>query len=265
MTSRRVLVGVAGWAIPARDQLSFPDAGSHLQRYATRLNAVEINSSFNRAHRRATYERWRQSVPPGFQFSVKMPRAVTHESALDPPDEELDEFIAGVKGLGPTLGVLLIQLPPSHEFTLARTRSFFRRLRARVTCQVACEPRHVSWSSRRAETLLREFRVARVAADPPLWPGADEPGGARQIAYFRLHGSPRRYYSDYSAERLAVVQERLAAASAESPEVWCIFDNTAQGCATGNALRIADGTSLARLRLMPAGAQRAKRRRPASR
>ena len=235
----RILVGVAGWAIPARDQPSFPRIGSHLQRYAARLPAVEINSSFSRTHRRATYERWAGSVPAGFRFSVKIPRAITHESALNPSDAELDEFLADVQGLGVALGALLIQLPPSHEFDSRRTRSFFRRLRARVKCGLACEPRHVSWSSRGAEKLMLEFRVARVAADPPLWSGADEPAGDRQMAYFRLHGSPRRYYSDYSAERLAIVKERLAAASAQSSEVWCIFDNTAHGCATGNALTTA--------------------------
>ena len=236
----KVFVGVAGWALPARDQPSFPRNGSHLQRYAARLHAVEINSSFSRSHRRATYERWREAVPAGFRFSVKMPRAMTHESALNPSDEELDEFLAAVQGLGTALGALLIQLPPSHEFDSRRARAFFRRLRARLTCGLACEPRHVSWSSRGAEKLMLEFRVARVAADPPIWPGADEPGGDRRLAYFRLHGSPRRYYSDYSAERLAVLQGQLATASTHSSEVWCIFDNTAHGCAIGNALRVAN-------------------------
>ncbi|MFZ0601167.1 MAG: DUF72 domain-containing protein [Roseiarcus sp.] len=75
-------IGVAGWSIPARYAAEIPQAGSHLERYAHRLNAVEINSSFYRSHRLETYTRWAASTPCGFRFAVKVPRGVTHERRL---------------------------------------------------------------------------------------------------------------------------------------------------------------------------------------
>jgi uncharacterized protein YecE (DUF72 family) len=162
MRSKRnpsVLIGVAGWTIPARFKGSFPGNGTHLQRYARTLNAVEINTSFKQSHSRATYERWAKSGPREFRFSVKVPHAFTHESELRPSKAALD--------------ALSTRSPVSHE-----------------------------------------------------------------IVYFRLHGSPRRYYSDYTDEQLQLIRARIDAACQESKQVWCIFDNTALGCATGNALEL---------------------------
>ncbi len=76
--------------------------------------------------------------------------------------------------------------------------------------------------------------MARVAADPARVAAAAEPGGWRGLTYYRLHGSPRTYYSAYSEEFLAPLASRLQAES-EHP-AWCIFDNTTLGAATGNAL-----------------------------
>jgi uncharacterized protein YecE (DUF72 family) len=86
------------------------------------------------------------------------------------------------------------------------------------------------------EALLDELRVARVAADPAPVQGADEPGGWRDLSYYRLHGSPRIYYSAYGAEYLAAMAEVLAGSAAAGVETWCIFDNTAAFAATGDAL-----------------------------
>jgi uncharacterized protein YecE (DUF72 family) len=73
-----VRIGTAAWSIPREHAAPFPVAGSHLERYAAVLNAVEINSSFYRPHRTATYERWAASVPEDFHFAVKIPKAITH-------------------------------------------------------------------------------------------------------------------------------------------------------------------------------------------
>ena len=80
-----------------------------------------------------------------------------------------------------------------------------------------------------------------VAQSAPV-PAAAEPGGSSKLVYFRLHGSPKMYYSGYSDEYLVALRERLAR-SARDRETWCIFDNTAEGHATTNALTL---TSLPR-------------------
>ncbi len=138
--------------------------------------AAEINSSFHRPHRAATYARWAASVPAAFQFSVKLPREITHKRKLAEPAGPLDQFCAEIQGLGPRLGPVLIQLPPSLAFDPAIAEAFFGTLREKVAGDLVCEPRHATWFEADAGALLCKHRVAQVAADPALVPEAAEPG-----------------------------------------------------------------------------------------
>jgi uncharacterized protein YecE (DUF72 family) len=237
MTQPPLRIGTAGWSVPSLYLDQMPPGGSHLERYARRLNAVEINSSFYRPHRHTTYQRWAQCVPDGFRFAVKVPKAITHEACLADCGALLDRFAAEVTGLGENLGVLLVQLPPKSALSKRVADRFFRDLRARIDTDVVLEPRHPSWFAPGVDDWLVKRRIARVAADPARIAGADEPGGWNQIAYYRWHGSPRIYYSDYSAAALAALSRRLEDRARES-STWCIFDNTASGAALGNALTL---------------------------
>ncbi len=229
-------MGTAGWSIPKQHAGAFPGEGSHLERYARTLRAVEINSSFYRPHRPSTYERWAASVPTGFRFSVKLPQEITHTRRLVDVVEPLDRFLGEVRALGPALGPLLVQLPPSLRFEQATAGRFFGSLREKFGGQLACEPRHETWFSDVAEAMLRNHHVARVAADPAVVPQAAQLGGWLGLVYIRLHGSPKVYYSAYSPEAVAATAQRLRAAPPEAEHRWCIFDNTALGEATGQAL-----------------------------
>ncbi len=228
-------IGCAGWSLPKEYTAAFPAGGTHLTRYATRFAAVEINSSFYRPHRPATYARWVASVPQGFRFAVKVPKVVTHERRLADVDDVVEDFVAEVSQLGHKLGPLLVQLPPSLSFVAGLAENLFAALRDRFDGDVVLEPRHESWFQRAATQLMRAYRVARVAADPAVVPAAAAPDGWDGIVYYRLHGSPKVYYSAYSDEYLGHLAKTLISA-ARSATVWCIFDNTALGAATGNAL-----------------------------
>jgi uncharacterized protein YecE (DUF72 family) len=234
---RPIRIGTAGWSVPALHADRFPVVGSHLERYALVLPAVEIDTSFYRDHRRATYERWAATVPDAFRFAVKVPRRLTHQARLGAPPAELHAFLDGPEGLGWKLGVLLVQLPPSLVLDVRVAGRFFGALRARWPGGVACEPRHPSWFTDAAEGLLAEFHVARVAADPAVVPEAAEPGGWDGLVYWRWHGSPVMYHSRYEPVRLASLAARLRTES-ERAEVWCIFDNTAEFHAAGDALAV---------------------------
>lgn len=234
---RAILIGTAGWAIPAANAAAFPGAGSHLERYAAVLPAVEINSSFHRPHRRSTYERWAASTPDDFRFSVKIPKEISHTRRLVRAEEPLERFADEVAGLGGKLRVLLLQLPPKFAFDPGVADAFFRLLRHHFDAAIACEPRNQTWFAADAEACLTEHRVARVAADPVLVPGGERPGGWPGLRYRRLHGAPRVYYSSYEAERLATLAAEVAAEAA-AVESWCIFDNTASGAATGDVLTL---------------------------
>jgi uncharacterized protein YecE (DUF72 family) len=233
-------IGTAGWSISKDYAEAFPTTGSHLERYAQIFRGVEINSSFYRPHQPQTYRRWAQSVPDDFKFAVKIPKQITHELRLQNASEQLETFLGEVENLGDKLGPLLVQLPPSLRFDSQIVKDFFTALCARFSGEVVCEPRHASWFTDEAELVLIDFKIARAAADPAIVPHARQPGGWSGLKYYRLHGSPRIYYSEYSADYLqSLVVELLQDESAAT--AWCIFDNTAGFAATGNALEVLAG------------------------
>lgn len=232
-----IFIGCAGWSLGREHWPAFPAEGSHLQRYAARLNCVEINSSFYRPHRRSTYERWAASVPDGFRFSVKVPKQISHERRLLDCDNELDELLAQCSGLGNHLGCLLLQLPPSLAFDAASAEAFFGALRQRFDGAVVLEPRHESWMG--AGTLLKAFQIAQPAVDPSRISGDSAPCAWQGTRYWRLHGSPRIYHSAYDDAYLQTLATALQDAQAQGTSPWCIFDNTASGAALGNALTLA--------------------------
>jgi uncharacterized protein YecE (DUF72 family) len=232
----RTRIGTAGWAIPRAAAAAFPAEGSGLRRYAGVLSAVEINSTFRHSHRAGTYDGWAAAVPASFRFAVKTPKALTHEARLVRCEAGIETFVDEVARLGPKLGPILLQLPPSFGFDSAVVDPFCRRLSRDQRFAIACEPRHASWFTGEVDAWLADRGIARVAADPSRHPGAGEPGGWRGLSYYRLHGSPRVYYSAYGPDGIQHLRARLARDPA--PDLWCIFDNTASGAATADALAL---------------------------
>lgn len=234
-----VTVGIAGWALPKPDLALFPPAtcGSNLARYAALFAAVEINSSFYRPHRPETYARWAASVPPGFRFAVKLPKAVTHEKRLQDIGAELDRFAGEAGALGDRLGWVLVQTPPSLQFDPAAVDALFAGLRSRFNAatRLACEARHGSWFGAEASALLRETGVVRVLADPPAGEPAPFQPTCDDAAYVRLHGSPLIYRSIYEPGRLAKVAAWLRG---QHGRALVIFDNTMSGTQVRQALQL---------------------------
>jgi uncharacterized protein YecE (DUF72 family) len=233
-----IIVGTAGWSIPGSLASAFPAEGSALQRYATRFSGVEINSSFHRPHRRETWARWAESVPADFRFAVKIPKTISHERKLVGCADLLVPFLAETSGLGAKLALLLLQLPPKLTFDSPTAEDFLAHLTSRTAARIVCEPRHESWFGDQAEDLFVRLEVARVAADPAVVPGADQPGGWPGLLYWRLHGSPIMYRSSYEEDRLAGYADRLRQAGEAGREAWCMFDNTASAAATNDALAL---------------------------
>jgi uncharacterized protein YecE (DUF72 family) len=238
---RTLRIGTAGWSIPRQHAAALATEGSHLERYARALCCAEINSTFYHPSRPTTFARWAASVPETFRFSLKAPKAITHEASLDPTPATfalLAAFLEQARLFGPALGPVLFQLPPKQPFDPARAAAFFDHLRTVHAGPVALEPRHPTWLTPEAEALLLAHTIARVAADPAPVPAAAIPGGSPALVYYRLHGSPRTYYSEYGQPYLEALAGTLAASSAA--EAWVIFDNTASGAALGNALTLAN-------------------------
>ena len=172
-------------------------------------------------------------VPPEFRFSVKLFREFTHVHRLK-STEGLARTLSEVSELGAKFGVLLVQLPPSLFFDLATSITFFKTLRSAYPGPVALEPRHPSWLSIRALKLFLDFDLSLVTANPTPILLPDLLFQSAKMRYYRLHGTPVIYQSEYSSVDLSQWCQRITADPA--PTVWCVFDNTALGHATKNAL-----------------------------
>ncbi|WP_337268429.1 DUF72 domain-containing protein [Oryzifoliimicrobium ureilyticus] len=222
------IIATAGWSIPKKVAGQFAHEGSGLARYASVFDGVEINSTFYRRHKQATYARWAEAVPDNFRFAIKIPKDITHAQAMRDITPLFKIFLDDIAPLETKRGPLLCQLPPSLAFDPQRFDVAFQEMRNEDDGQLVIEVRHKSWMSSEALELLRKFKIDRVLADPaPVWPAADFDRPAR---YVRLHGKPRMYYSSYSDDELRANLERLA------PDGWCVLDNTASGAAIENAL-----------------------------
>lgn len=235
-----IYVGTAGWNIPSSLKEKFLSEGTHLQKYSEKLNCVEINSSFYRDHKFETYQKWSQLTPDDFLFSVKLLRYFTHEKRLVETGSILKDSLNNIFGLGPKLGVLLIQLPPSLSFEYQIAKIFFQKITRYCDCPVVLEPRHISWCTSKALNLLEEFKISKALADPEPCKilKSQRPSVEKSVRYFRLHGSPEIYRSNYEPEALNRLYAKLKNPLSPTQQTWIIFDNTTFHFATQNALEL---------------------------
>ena len=99
---------------------------------------------------------------------------------------------------------------------------------------MVCEPRHATWFSLRSGIAVGARTNLTSGGQPAPLPNATAPAGWPRLAYFRLHGSPRTYWSRYDEIAIATLAATVRTISTAA-EVWCVFDNTASGAAIENA------------------------------
>ncbi len=231
-------IGTAGWNIPTHLKDRFLRLGTHLEKYSEKLNCVEINSSFYRNHSAATYSKWRSLAPEGFLFSVKLLKYFTHERRLAENGQVLKSCLNNIFALEDKLGALLVQLPPSLVYEEKVTTAFFKKLSQYCKVPVVLEPRHASWASNEIWNLLEPMNVHKVMADPEpcKMTRAQQAALKNRIRYYRLHGRPKMYKSSYEASDLERLSHVVLKQAPTTFQTWVIFDNSAHGHATQNAL-----------------------------
>lgn len=247
MTSRRgdIRIGVSGWRYPPWRGHFYPKGlvqHRELAFAASRFPALEINGTFYGLQRPEVFTRWAKAVPEDFLFAVKAPRFITHEIRLRDAETPLANFLAsGLLCLGPRLGPLLWQLPPSFRFDAALIGDFLGLLPkdtraaaqlarrhdrqvegraatatdARRPLRHALEIRHESFRTPAFIDLLRTHDVALVCADTVDWPRLMDL--TSDFVYCRLHGSAELYRSRYDDGDLARWAGRIRAWSEGAP------------------------------------------------
>jgi uncharacterized protein YecE (DUF72 family) len=235
-----LVIGTSGWQYRDWRGPFYPPSLPQrlwLEYHASAFATVELNNSFYRLPSRDTFEGWRAQLPPDYTVAVKVSRYLTHVKRLRDPAEPVARFVASATGLGPRLGPVLLQLPPTLAFdpaSLEATLSLFP-----ASIRVAVEPRHPSWFVDEARAILSRHGAALCWADrlgrpvTPLWRTAD-------FGYVRLHEGRANPRPRYGRRALDAWLERIAAEYGDRPDVFVYFNNDP------GAAAIADATTLAR-------------------
>jgi uncharacterized protein YecE (DUF72 family) len=226
-----ICIGISGWRYAPWRGTFYPKGWPQRREleFASRVfSSIELNGSFYGLQTPASYSRWHAETPPGFIFSIKGSRAITHEHRLENANGPLADFFAsGLFSLKEKLGPILWQLPPSlsynhkimenflkllpRNFTEAFTLSRLTRalepdqgksvLETDYSLRHCLEIRHSSFLQESFVDLLRKYRVGLVIADSAAeWPYLEDL--TADFVYIRLHGDEKLYSSGYTEAAL---------------------------------------------------------------
>lgn len=254
-TTGRAHVGMAGWVYPDWRGTFYPvglTQKNELEYASDHVTSIELNGSFYSLQKPSSWKNWRDSTPDDFVFSVKAPRFITHIRKLEGVHEPLANFFAsGILALGPKLGCVLWQLPPSLAFEAELIEGFLAQLprttseavslaqerSARMTgkehletdaerpVRHALEVRHHSFDTPAFLALLEKYRVAAVLGETAgKWPTID--AVTTDFRYARLHGDEVMreggVYDDAAIEEWAV---RIEGWLDDGLDAYVYFDN----------------------------------------
>jgi uncharacterized protein YecE (DUF72 family) len=242
-----MLIGTSGWQYRDWRGGLYPDGVPQrrwLEHYAARYLTVENNNSFYRLPSRETFTAWRERTPGDFIMTVKASRYLTHVRRLRDPAEPVARLLGAAAGLGPKLGPVLLQLPPTlradpealdgclKEFRKAAAALGVDRLR------LAVEPRHETWWTPEIRQVLAAHDAALCWADrharpvTPLWRTAT-------WGYLRLHEGRAQPWPSYGPQALRSWVGRLAGTWPDEADVFVYFNNDPGGAAVINSARFA--------------------------
>jgi uncharacterized protein YecE (DUF72 family) len=190
-----------------------------LAHYATRLPIVEINNTFYRMPNAAAIRGWRSQVADSFRFAIKVPRRISHLKRLKDCAADLEALLAALADLGPTLGSLLVQLPPHARCDEATLAAFLRELPD--SSRVAFEFRNDSWHVPSVYKVLESRNAALVQSEADAT--FEVKPWTADWAYLRL----RRV--DYSGADLERWLERIVAAGVTEAQVFFKHEDGATG------------------------------------
>ena len=236
--SRRnaILVGCSGWHYKHWRGPFYPPTlpvSQWLTYYMTQFDTVELNNTFYRLPQASVFAHWRERTRPGFIYSLKASRYLTHMRKLTAPDEPLERFFSRARELRTSLGPVLYQLPPHFDVNLKRLQAFLQALPPRQRHVI--EMRDERWYRQDVFDLLTENGIALCLHDM-----AGSAFLRRQVGpfvYLRLHG-PLRYQGSYSEAQLTEWAEWLAGVAATRTEIYVYFNNDIGAAAPHDARRL---------------------------
>ena len=230
-----VLIGTSGWQYRHWKERFYPRNVAQkrwLEFYAERFGTVESNNAFYMLPKPETFRSWAERTPDDFVMTVKVNRYITHIRRLRAAGDSVARFLASVRHLGPKLGPVLLQLPPTLRADVPSLTEVLALLSPSV--RVAVEFRHASWFTDEVRSLLEAHDAALCLADrasrpvSPLWRTAG-------WGYVRFHHGTASPLPCYGRTALRTWVGRVAARWTPEEEVYAFFNNDPEGCALRDA------------------------------
>ena len=234
-----VRIGCSGWNYPHWRERVYPKKlppKRWLHYYARLFDTVEVNSTFYRLPRESAVQGWVDGSPPGFLFSMKMSRYLTHIRRLRGLEEGIPLFYSRIAPLvrSPKLGPVLWQLPPTFKRDDERLADC---LAALPTGRHCFEFRHATWYVDEVYDLLRRHGAALVIPDSPKYP-------FRQLeltadwTFVRFHHGTRGRNGNYSETEIGEWADRIDGWRSDGIDVYAYYNNDWEGYAVKNGLRL---------------------------
>ena len=238
-----LFIGTSGWQYKDWRGGLYPAGVAQrrwLEHYAGQYQTVENNATFYRLPKPETFAGWRERTPDDFVMAVKASRYLTHVKRLRDPAEPVARFLGAASGLGPKLGPVLLQLPPTMTADPALLDACLAEFRDTSAAaglpplRVTVEPRHPSWWTPETEKVLAARDAALCWADrlgrpvTPLWRTAS-------WGFLRLHEGAAEPWPSYGEQALRSWADRVRRGWPDDADVYVYFNNDPGGAAVVNS------------------------------
>lgn len=189
--SGTIRAGIGGWTFEPWRGVFYPDKLAHARElhYASRqLSTIEVNGTYYRTQKPATFASWAKETPDGFVFTIKGPRYTTNRGVLAEAGESITRFFdSGVTELGDKLGPILWQFAPTKKYSEPDFAAFLELLPAKFDgrkIRHAVEVRNPTFCTPEFIALAGKHAVAVVFADHATYPAI--PDVTADFVYARL-------------------------------------------------------------------------------
>lgn len=200
--------------------------------YTEHFDTLELNVTFYRFPTLNSLQGWYNKAKEGFSFSAKVPRSITHFKKFEETERMINDFYSLLReGLKEKLACVLFQLPPTLVYSKEKLEKIISQIDPSFTNVI--EFRHESWWRKDVQALLKKQNISFCGVSFPKIAFDDAVANA-PVCYYRFHGVPKLFYSEYDAVFIEKIFSQLAQ-NKKVKSAYIYFNNTASLAALHNA------------------------------